>query len=124
MMRNPVRTWLLCHHHPYPRCLKAWPRLVVVVVLLALLPCPQRQYAPPLKVKSLRCTSLTSRMDASHTMMQLTIWTHRSPVLPRHLHQSPLLTDCHPHLILVDLIQILRRFPHRTLVMLLMFNCW
>jgi hypothetical protein len=64
MMRNPVRIWLP-RHHPYPHFLKAWPRLAVVVVLLALLRCPQRQYAPPLKVKSLWCTSLTSRMDAS-----------------------------------------------------------
>jgi hypothetical protein len=30
-------------------------------------------------VKSLRCTNLISRMDASHTVTLLTIWTHRSP---------------------------------------------
>ncbi|KAI0264819.1 hypothetical protein BGY98DRAFT_1038639, partial [Russula aff. rugulosa BPL654] len=57
-------------------------------------------------------------MDASRTMTQPTIRTHRSPALPHHLHQFPRLRDCHPRLALVDPIQILRRFPHRILVVL------
>jgi hypothetical protein len=92
MMGNPVRAWRL-RRHLYPR-IKAWPRLSVVVVLLALLPCPQRQYTLPLKVKRLRCTNLTNRMDASDALTLPAIWAHRSPALPHHLHQFPRLTDC------------------------------
>jgi hypothetical protein len=57
-------------------------------------------------------------------MTQLTIWAHRLPALPHYLHQFPRLTDCHPRLVLVDPIQILRRFPYRISVVLLMLNRW
>jgi hypothetical protein len=68
----------------------------------------------------------TSQMAANHTMAQLIIWTHHASI-PRPASpfaSVPRLTDCPPHLALVDLIQILQWFPHRTLVMLLMLNCW
>ncbi len=114
MMRNPVRTWLL-RHHPYPFFLKAWYRLVVLVVLLALLPYPQR--ASLTEESPVHQPNQTSQMHATD-YLGAPIPRPASPFA-----SVPRLTNCHPHLALLDLIQILQWFPHRTLVILLMLNC-
>src|SRR5712675_867883 len=62
MMRNRAR---ICPppHYPYLRFHKAPPRPVVMVLLL----CPESLYAPLVKVKSLRPTSLIHLITASQT---------------------------------------------------------
>jgi hypothetical protein len=126
-LRVCASTTQLLRHHPYSRFLKVWPRLVVMVVLLAPLPFRSAGMCCMCclsQSKSFRCISLTSQMDAPHTMTQLTIRTHRSHALPHHLHQFPRQTDSDLRLALVDPIQILRRFLHRIVVMLLMLRRW
>jgi hypothetical protein len=115
-----MRTWPLSH----PRCphfLKAWPRLVVMVVLLALLPCPAASIrAAPQSEESLvhqpnqpdeckPCDDAADYLDAP---------------IPRPASPFSSVSSTNRLPLLMNLILILRRFPHRILAMLSMLDCW